>query len=118
MNEYSSDPRGHCVGLRRSEMHVQDDDCHTDTEKQNNSSKYLHILWLFDDMSNDKASSRTDIMKEFALGKMSYLKVSKIIVNKTNFPSKGTTSDVGGMISASRRKNTVNDKRMLMDKLT
>lgn len=44
----------------------------------------------------------------------SYLNVSNIIVNSTNFPSSGTTSDVGGIISASRRKNTVNDKRMDM----
>lgn len=41
-----------------------------------------------------------------------YLTVSKIIVNSTNFPSNGTTNDVGGMISASSRKNTVNESRM------
>lgn len=35
-------------------------------------------------------------------------------MNSTNFPSNGTTSDVGGMISANKRKNTVNDKRMDM----
>ena len=34
------------------------------------------------------------------------------------FPNKGTTSEVGGIISASRRKNTVRESRMLMDKLT
>lgn len=33
------------------------------------------------------------------------------MVNKTNLPNNGTTNDVGGIISASRRKNTVNDKR-------
>lgn len=44
----------------------------------------------------------------------SHLNVSSIIVNSTNFPSSGTTSDVGGIISANRRKNTVNDKRMDM----
>lgn len=43
-----------------------------------------------------------------------HLNVSNIIVNSTNFPSNGTTSDVGGMISANRRKNTVNDRRMDM----
>ena len=34
------------------------------------------------------------------------------------FPNKGTTREVGGMISASRRKNTVSESRMLIDKLT
>jgi hypothetical protein len=40
------------------------------------------------------------------------------MVKSTNFPSRGTTNDVGGMISASSRKNTVSDSRMEMDKLT
>lgn len=47
-----------------------------------------------------------------------YLKVSSIIVNRTNLPSSGTTNDVGGIISASSRKNTVRDSRMEIDKLT
>lgn len=47
-----------------------------------------------------------------------YLKVSKIMVNNTNLPKRGTTSDVGGMISASKRKNTVRDSNIEMDKLT
>ena len=47
-----------------------------------------------------------------------YLNVSRIMVKRTNFPSKGTTSDVGGMISASKRKNTVNDSNMLMERET
>ena len=49
---------------------------------------------------------------------MTHLKVSSIIVKSTNFPSSGTTSDVGGIISASSKKNTVNDRRMEMDRLT
>jgi len=40
------------------------------------------------------------------------------MVKRTNFPSSGTTKEVGGMISASSRKNTVSDSRMEMDKLT
>ena len=44
-----------------------------------------------------------------------HLRVSRIIVKSTNLPSKGTTSEVGGMISASSKKNTVSDSRMLMD---
>ena len=47
-----------------------------------------------------------------------HLNVSKIIVKRTNFPKSGTTSEVGGMISASSRKNTVRDSKMLMDRLT
>ncbi len=47
-----------------------------------------------------------------------YLKVSNIIVNNTNFPNKGTTNDVGGMISANNKKNTVRESNILMDRLT
>ena len=47
-----------------------------------------------------------------------YLKVSRIIVKRTNFPRRGTTREVGGIISASSRKNTVRESKMLMDKLT
>ena len=47
-----------------------------------------------------------------------YLNVSNIIVNNTNLPSKGTTKDVGGIISANSKKNTVSDSKMLMDRLT
>ena len=50
--------------------------------------------------------------------RISYLNVSKIMVNNTNFPSKGTTSEVGGMISASKRKNTVSESKMEMERLT
>ena len=41
-----------------------------------------------------------------------YLNVSRIIVKSTNFPRRGTTRDVGGIISASSKKNTVNERRM------
>lgn len=40
------------------------------------------------------------------------------MVNNTNLPKRGTTNDVGGMISASKRKNTVRDSKIEMDKLT
>ena len=46
------------------------------------------------------------------------LKVSRIMVKRTNFPRRGTTREVGGMISARRRKNTVKESRMEMDKET
>ena len=47
-----------------------------------------------------------------------YLNVSRIIVKSTNFPSRGTTREVGGIISASSRKNTVSDSRMEIDRDT
>lgn len=44
--------------------------------------------------------------------------MSRIIVKSTNLPKRGTTKLVGGIISASRRKNTVSDSRIDMAKLT
>lgn len=38
--------------------------------------------------------------------------VTRIMVKRRYLPSKGTVSEVGGIISASRRKKTVNDKRI------
>jgi len=38
--------------------------------------------------------------------------VTSIIVKSKYLPSRGTVSDVGGIISASSKKKTVNDKRM------
>ena len=40
------------------------------------------------------------------------------MVKRTNFPRRGTTREVGGMISARRRKNTVRDSKMLIERLT
>ena len=40
------------------------------------------------------------------------------MVKRTNFPRSGTTREVGGMISASSRKNTVRESRMEMARLT
>lgn len=39
-------------------------------------------------------------------------RVTRIIVNNKYFPSKGMASDVGGIISAKSKKNTVNERRM------
>ena len=44
--------------------------------------------------------------------------VTRIMVKRRYLPSKGTASDVGGMISASRRKNTVNETKMEMHSVT
>lgn len=43
--------------------------------------------------------------------------VMRIMVNSKYFPSSGTASDVGGMISARRRKNTVSDNKMEIQRL-
>lgn len=40
------------------------------------------------------------------------------IVNNKYFPSNGTAKDVGGMISASNKKNTVSDTRIEIHKVT
>ena len=48
----------------------------------------------------------------------SNLNVSRIMVKRTNLPRRGTTREVGGMISARRRKNTVRESRMEMHKVT
>ena len=48
----------------------------------------------------------------------SNLNVSRIMVKRTNLPRRGTTREVGGMISARRRKNTVRESRIEMDKET
>jgi hypothetical protein len=47
-----------------------------------------------------------------------YLNVSRIMVKRTNLPRSGTTREVGGMISASSRKNTVRDNRIEIDRDT
>lgn len=39
-------------------------------------------------------------------------RVTKIMVNSKYFPKSGIASDVGGIISANSRKNTVNERRM------
>ena len=49
---------------------------------------------------------------------VAHLKVSRIMVKRTNLPRRGTTREVGGMISARRRKNTVRESRIEMDKET
>jgi hypothetical protein len=40
------------------------------------------------------------------------------MVKRTNLPRSGTTREVGGMISASSRKNTVRDNRIEIDRDT
>jgi hypothetical protein len=38
--------------------------------------------------------------------------------NAVSLPSRGTAREVGGMISARRRKNTVSESRMEMQRVT
>ncbi len=45
-------------------------------------------------------------------------KVTRIMVNSRYFPSSGTDVEVGGMISASNKKNTVSESRMEMERDT
>ena len=52
------------------------------------------------------------------MNRQTHLNVSRIMVKRTNLPRRGTTREVGGMISAKRRKNTVNESRMEMERLT
>lgn len=43
---------------------------------------------------------------------------TKIIVNSKYLPNKGMANEVGGMISASNKKNTVNDTKIEMHNVT
>ena len=45
-------------------------------------------------------------------------KVTRSMVKRRYLPRRGTASEVGGMISASRRKNTVSERRMEMQRVT
>ena len=45
-------------------------------------------------------------------------KETSIMVKSRYFPSKGTAKEVGGIISASSKKNTVNDSKMEIHKVT
>ena len=47
-----------------------------------------------------------------------YLIETKIIANIRYFPNSGTTSDVGGMISTTSRKNTYKLVRIEIDSVT
>ena len=44
--------------------------------------------------------------------------VTRSIVKRRYFPSNGTAREVGGMISARRRKNTVRERRIEMQRVT
>ena len=45
-------------------------------------------------------------------------RVTRIMVKSRYFPMRGTTMLVGGIISASSRKNTVSDSRMEIHSVT
>ena len=44
--------------------------------------------------------------------------VTRIIVKRRYLPSRGIARDVGGIISAKRRKNTVRERRMEIHRVT
>lgn len=99
VDENATDPRRHGVRLRRTKVHVQHDDSHTNTidkDRLEMPVKSDHLCVI-------------DFL---------YLNVSRIMVKRTNLPKRGTTKLVGGIISASKRKKTVNDSRIDMAKLT
>lgn len=54
------------------------------------------------------------LVQERCSKKKTYLNVSSIIVNSTNFPNNGTTNEVGGIISANSKKNTVSESKIDM----
>ena len=45
-------------------------------------------------------------------------KVTSSIVKRRYLPRRGTARDVGGIISANRRKNTVSDSKIEIERLT
>ena len=53
-----------------------------------------------------------------AMERLPYLMETSIMANMRYLPSSGTTSDVGGMISTTSRKNTCRLMRMEMDSVT
>ena len=87
------------MSLRRPKVNIKDHNSDTYTASRHEN--------------NTHAKTKRKVMTVPA-----YLNVSNIMVNRTNFPNNGTTREVGGMISASKRKNTVSERRMLMDKDT
>lgn len=44
--------------------------------------------------------------------------VTNVIVNSKYFPSSGTAKEVGGIISANSKKNTVNDTKIELQRVT
>ena len=92
MDKDPPDPGGHGVGLGGPEVNIEYHYGNTDAVITTTHSGWRRRVML-------------------------YLKVSKIMVKRTNLPNKGTTREVGGIISARRRKNTVSVSKMLMDKL-
>lgn len=97
VNKDAAYPRRHCVRLRRPKVYVQHHHCHADAAK----------------CTLDKSASFPPPATVSAL--LAHLNVSSIIVKSTNFPSSGTTSEVGGIISANSKKNTVSDSRIEID---
>lgn len=66
-----------------------------------NQNKCFHLKWMFRTHTVVQTDSDT-----------------KIIVNSKYLPSNGIASDVGGIISAKSKKNTVNDTKIEMHKVT
>ena len=128
VNEDSPHPRCHGVSLGAPKMNIENHHSHTNAIKK----KYLKVssgfyvpgfirpLMIYCNATS--SCMRQPVWSGLVLIKfvdqIYYLNVSRIMVKRTNFPRRGTTREVGGMISARRRKNTVRESRMLIERLT
>ena len=83
-----------CVGGEGKKSH-----CRTDISQP---TKHCITLWVAGVL---KLTFNTPIVTTTE-------KVTKIMVNSRYFPSNGTDIDVGGIISASKRKNTVSESKI------
>ena len=120
VDEDSTYPRWHGVRLWRAKVHVQHDDSHADAAMQCQKKTTRRAIINSLHLSPFVCCCRCCVTSQLALdeGQKAHLNVSRIMVKSTNLPKSGTTKLVGGIISASKRKNTVNDRRIDMAKLT
>ena len=120
MDEDASNPRRHGVRLRWTKVNVEHHNSHADTNDACNNMIESQTA-----SSKQKAAALRGWRWQAAIYQLTchldlpiYLNVSRIMVNKTNLPSRGTTKLVGGIISANSRKNTVSDSKIDMARLT
>ena len=78
------------------------------------------ILSLFVLRGRERRKDKKDVAQKMTFCAWSnfYLKVSRIMVKRTNLPRRGTTREVGGIISANSKKNTVRDSKIEIDRDT
>ena len=102
--------------------------------KSNKTSLFHHLKYLFSLNFEIKISTvifTSIIFHQFISKLFHYLKwilrtptvmkmenVTRSIVKRRYFPNSGTARDVGGIISASSKKNTVNERRIEIHRVT